>query len=99
MLIELVSEVGVDFATFIERLEDGSAEQAFRADLDLTRRYHARGFPTFLLRWQGEELLLRGYRAFREFQVVITTLTAGKLVGVAPERSAADVLHFVTVRR
>ncbi len=95
VLIELVSEMGVDVAAFIERLEDRSAEQAFRADLDLTRRYHARGFPTFLLRWQGEELLLRGYRAFREFQAVITTLTAGKLVGAAPEKSAADVLHFL----
>lgn len=95
VLIELASEVGVDVATFIERLEDGSAEQAFRADLQLTHRYKARGFPTFLLRWQGDELMLRGYQTFRQFQAVITTLSRGKLVGQAPETTAAEVLRFL----
>lgn len=95
VLIELACEVGVDVASFIERLEDGSAERAFAADREFIRRTRTRGFPTFLLRWNEGELLLRGYQTFRQFQAVITTLTGAALVGTAPAKTAEAILDFL----
>jgi len=95
VLIELASDVGLDVATFIGHLEDGSAEQAFRADLETTRRYGARGFPTFLFRYGERELILRGYQSFRGMQAVIDSLSGGKLHGQAPETTAENVLAFI----
>ncbi|MBV5265916.1 DsbA family protein [Pinisolibacter aquiterrae] len=95
VLIELANEVGVDVATFIERLNDGSAEQAFLSDRELIGRYRARGFPTFLLRWNKGELLLRGYQTFRQFQAVISTLTELSLVGTAPGKTTDALFEFL----
>jgi len=95
VLIELASEVGVDVAAFIERLDDGSAERVFAEDRALIGRWRTRGFPTFLLRWNKGELLLRGHQTFRQFQAVITTLTGSALVGTAPAKSAEAILAFL----
>jgi len=51
VLVELASDVGLDIGTFIGHLKDGSAEAAFRNDLETTSRYNARGFPTFVFRY------------------------------------------------
>jgi hypothetical protein len=61
----------------VRHFSDGSAEKAFREDLEMTRRYAVRGLPTFLLRCLDKELLLRGYQDFRAMQAVIDTLTTG----------------------
>lgn len=95
VLIELANEVGVDVATFIERQNDGSAEQAFLSDRELIGRYRARGFPTFLLRWNNGELLLRGYQTFRQFQAVISTLTELLLVVTDPEKTTDALFEFL----
>ncbi len=47
VLIELANEVGLDVSTFIGHLSDGSAEKAFREDLETTRRYGVRGRFSF----------------------------------------------------
>lgn len=95
VLIELASEVCLDIAAFIGRLNDGSAEKAFREDLETTRRYGVRGFPTFLFRYGEQELMLRGYQGFNAMQAVIGTLSGGILQGQAPEKSAERVLGFL----
>ena len=79
VLIELASDVGLDLAAFIGHLNDGSAEAAFREDLKTTRRYGARGFPTFVFRYGGRETMLRGYQRFPAMQAVIEALSAGRL--------------------
>ena len=95
VLIELASEVELDLATFIGHLTDGSAERAFRADLELTREYGARGFPTFYLRFGERALLLRGYQTFQAMQAVIETLTDGALQWRAPTPDADSLLGFL----
>lgn len=95
ILIELASEVGLDVATFIDHLNDGSAERAFREDLEMTHRYGVRGFPTFLFRYGSKELLLRGYQSFSAMQAVIDTLSGGTLQARMPEKSAENVLGFI----
>ncbi len=95
VLIELASDVGLDVAEFIRHFTDGSAENAFREDLETTRRYRVRGFPTFLLRYGDKELLLRGYQDFRAMRAVIDTLTGGTLHPQTPEPTEQNVLGFL----
>jgi predicted DsbA family dithiol-disulfide isomerase len=95
VLIELASEVGLDLATFIGHLTDGSAERAFRTDLELTRQFGVRGFPTFGLRFGERALLLRGYQTFLAMQAVIETLTEGALQWRTPIPDADGLLGFL----
>jgi predicted DsbA family dithiol-disulfide isomerase len=95
VLIELASEVGLELTIFIDHLTDGSAERAFRADLDLTRQFGVRGFPTFNLRCGERALLLRGYQSFEAMQAVIETLCEGALQWRAPTPDADGLLGFL----
>lgn len=97
VLIELASEVGVDIAAFVGHLDDGSAEKAFHDDLLTTRQYGARGFPTFLLRFGGKEIMLRGYQTFGNLQAVIATLAANQLQAHPPQKTAEALLEFLHV--
>lgn len=97
VLIELASEVGLDIAVFIGHLNDGSAEAAFRADLDTTRHYGVRSFPTFVLRFGEREVMLRGSQNFAAMQTVIDTLSGGVLRGQSPQKSAEGLLSFIRI--
>ena len=99
VLIELASEVGLDLAGFIGHLNDGSAEAAFREDLATTRRYGARGFPTFVFRYGEREVMLRGSQRFAAMQAVIDTLSGGALRGRAPQRTRQSLLDFIRTHR
>ncbi len=79
----------------VQHLNDGSAEKAFQEDLETTRRYGVRGFPTFLLRHAGKELMLRGHQNFSTMQAVIETLTGGRVQARAPESGPEDVFAFL----
>lgn len=94
VLIELASEVGLDLATLIGHLTDGSAESAFRADLALTRQFGVRGFPTFRLGYGERAVLLRGYQSFQAMQAVIEPLCAGAVQWQAPTPDADGLLGF-----
>ena len=96
VLIELANDVGVDVAAFIAHLDDGSAARAFEDDLATTRRYGARGFPTFLLRWGSKELMLRGYQSFHSMHAVISSLSGGLVKERPPEASVESILEFMT---
>lgn len=95
VLIELANETGVDIASFIERLDNGNAEQAFRDDLLMTRKYGVRGFPTFLFRWGNKEILLRGYQSYDSMSSVISSLTAGQVVPHQPAANTDNILDFL----
>ena len=95
VLIELAGEIGLDVATFIGRLNDGSAERAFNEDLDLTRRYGIRGFPTFVFRVGKRELKLGGYQDFKAIQAVIQTLCGDSIQERPPAKASEDVLGFL----
>lgn len=95
VLIELASEVAIDLTAFLGALDDGSAERAFRVDLELVRAHGARGFPTFLFRWGGRELMLRGYQSFQNMQSAIAELGGDRLAAHAPRKSTDAVLEFL----
>jgi len=75
VLIELANEAGLDISKFIERFSDGSAEEAFKQDLNITREYSVRGFPSFLVKYGDKKLLLRGYQTFDNVKSVIKRMT------------------------
>lgn len=95
ILIELASEIGLDLAAFLHSLDDGSAERAFRADLEFSRQCGVRGFPTFLLRFNGRELMLRGYQRFESFRAAVDSLTRGAQPLDQPYPSEDAILDFV----
>ncbi len=95
VLIALASDVGLDLAEFISHLRDGSAATAFQDDLATTRRYGARGFPTFVFRYGELETMLRGYQSFPAMQAVIDALSGGSLQGRPPERPPKHLLGFI----
>ncbi len=95
VLIGLASEVGLDVVKFIERLSNGSAEAAFEDDLNTARRYGAKGFPTFLVRYIEKEVLLRGYQSFDAFKSVIKTMAGDTIKEVIPDKSEKNVLGFI----
>ncbi len=95
VLISLASEVGLDVAKFISHLHDGSAEKAFHGDLALTRSLGVHGFPTFLIKYNTQQVMLRGYNDFETFVSVIHTVTHGKMNPVEPTVSDEELFDFL----
>lgn len=95
VLVELASDVGLDLEGFLKALEDGSAEKAFHADLAITARYGVRGFPTFLLSFQGKDALIRGYQSYASIRAVIASLSNGALVDRAPEKTGKAIMDYL----
>jgi putative protein-disulfide isomerase len=65
--LELASEIGVDVDAFARALDDGKAEAAFHADLDLCRSKSVTGFPTFELRRDPATARLDGWQPWDAF--------------------------------
>lgn len=95
VLIELASEAGLDVGRFLASVDDGSALAAFEKDLELTRRYGVSGFPTFLVRYGSQEILLRGHQGYDSFKAVIGQLTGGSIRETVPARTDEAVLAFI----
>ncbi len=63
----LADEIGLDHDIFLESIQNGKAEYVFRKDLAECLRREVRGFPSFLLRGFGEDILLRVYTPYQTF--------------------------------
>lgn len=101
VLVELAAEVGLDVARFLEDFSHGAAQMAFEDDLEVTARYQAHGYPTFLVRFGEKETLLRGYRKYEDFKAVMELLTNGaiheRLVPASEEAIMAFIRTYVSV--
>lgn len=95
VLVELASEVGLDVALFLEDFTSGTAQKAFEADLALTARYKAHGYPTFLVRFGEKETLLRGYKRYEEFKAVIDYLSNGTINERLVPTSEEAIMQFI----
>lgn len=95
VLISLASEVGLDVEKFVTYLHDGSAEQAFRGDLALTRSLAVSGFPSFLIKFNTQQVMLRGYNDFDTFVSVINAVTHNKMWPQEPAASDEELLNFL----
>ena len=95
VLLEIAAEVGLDVARFLEDFRDGNAGLAFERDLALTAQYGARGFPSFLVRYGQNEVLLRGYKGYEEFVAVIQHLSDGKIEALEISSNEESIMEFV----
>lgn len=95
VLIELAADVGLDIAKFIERFSNGSAEAAFEDDLRVMHSYGVRGFPTFLVKYGEQEILMRGYQSFDALKAVINSIAGDNINEIIPEKSEDSVLQFI----
>lgn len=95
VILSLANEVGLDIDKFNAHLRDGSAEQAFHGDLALTRALGVTGFPTFLIKYNSQQVMLRGYHEFDTFVSIISSVTYDKMTPVNPEISDEKLLNFL----
>ncbi len=70
---DIAEELGLNRAQFLSDLS-GPAKEAFADDQRQCLAYGARGFPTFLIRSERGERLLRGYNRFVSFAAVFDEL-------------------------
>lgn len=95
ILIELVSEVGLDVDSFLKRMNDGSAEIAFNKDLAMTKNYGVRGFPAFLIRYGEREIMIRSFQNYEAFKSIIYSLAGDEISEKIPELSEKSILDFI----
>ena len=95
VLVELVSEVGLDISQFLDDFTNGKAKAAFEEDLYTTAQYGARGFPTFLIKYGEKSMMLRGYHRYNDFKSVINNLSNGKVSELPFEPNEETVLEFI----
>ncbi len=65
--VELASEVGLDVPAFVHALDEGAAEAAFQADLEICRAKTVTGFPTFELSRDAASARLDGWQPWEAF--------------------------------
>jgi putative protein-disulfide isomerase len=96
VLLELASEVGLDIARFLDDFTHGSAQRAFEQDLAATAKYGARGFPSFLLKHEEKEMVIRGYKRYEEFKALIGHLSNGGIQERPVPADEESIMAFIT---
>lgn len=64
--VRIAEAVGLDVDVFTAALDDGSAREAFEADLTRTRRAGVRSFPTYVIAGPDGKRRSSGFRSFDE---------------------------------
>lgn len=93
--VKLAEEAGIERASFLKYLRDGSAEAAFEEDLITMRRFGIRGFPSFILEYKVVNYALHGFSPFSVFHKAIQKITEGKETIRQIERSYAVLKRFL----
>ncbi|MHB8793118.1 MAG: DsbA family oxidoreductase [Thermoleophilia bacterium] len=85
---DLAEEVGLDRRRLLADIDNGSAEQAFRDDLQLCRDNEVTGFPSYEVHVSGtEEVAMFGYHNFSAFESTFQRLAGDRL---KPREITAD---------
>ncbi len=83
---EVARETGLDVDAFTRALDDGSAERAFDADLEMARSLDVTGFPTFEVRGGATTIRVDGWQPWEAFDDLVRRL----LPDVPPVRVEAS---------
>lgn len=95
VLTSLADASGIDVSAFLENMNNGSAEGAFRGDMALGKALGVQGFPTFLVKYNNQQVMLRGFQEFDTFVSVINMISNGKLIPLHPPISDEHLLSFM----
>ena len=96
VLVELASEVGLDISQFLDEYTNGKAKAAFEEDLYTMAQHGTRGFPTFLIKFGGKSMLLRGYRRYGDFKTIICNLSNGEISELPINPNEEAVMKFIS---
>jgi predicted DsbA family dithiol-disulfide isomerase len=91
---DIAEALGYDRARFLHDLA-GPAKEAFAADLRDCYDRGIRGFPTFLVRSDGHEVLMRGYNKFPSFAAAFNSVVEAPLIEHRTPISEDAVLAFI----
>ena len=91
VLVSIASESGLDVESFLTHFKDGSAEKAFHGDMWLISGVGAHGFPTFLIKYNSSQYMLRGYNRYETFVAVINSATQGSVKPVDVEATQENL--------
>ncbi len=94
--VKLAKEIGLQQDRFIDDIENGAAEKAFKKDLQECQQRGVRGFPTFLIRGFGEEVLLRGFNSYQTFEGWFKELSKGQLKLKVLKGGSAQIFNFIS---
>lgn len=67
--------VGIDYAALRRHVDDGSARQAFSADLTETDSLRAYAFPTLFLESGDDRMTLRGAQSFQRIEAALLAIS------------------------
>lgn len=95
VLVSIASESGLDISAFLAHLHDGPTEKAFHGDMALMYGLGVHGFPTFLVKYNSSQYMLRGYNSYETFAAVIDSATQGTVKPVAAEATEENLLSFM----
>ena len=94
--VRLAESVGLDVDAFTTALDDGSARDAFEADLARTRRADVRAFPTYRIVGPEGERRLAGFRPFADLSNAVEAV-APSLFPSSPPPIRAFVARYEPV--
>ncbi len=94
--VALADEIGLNRDIFLENIQSKKAENAFREDIAECLQRGVRGFPSFLLRGFGEEILLRGYTPYQTFDNWFRELSKNQLEQKELQAGFPQVFDFIS---
>ena len=90
--VSIASESGLDVGAFLRHLNDGSAAQAFNGDRNSMAGLGVHGFPTFLVKYNSTQYMLRGYNSYETFTAVIDSATHGMIKPVKVDATEENLI-------
>lgn len=94
--VKLAEEIGLDRDKFLENIQNGKAENAFKQDLQECHRRGVHGFPSFLIRGLDEEVLLRGYTPYQTFESWFKELSNNQIKPKKLQSGSPQVFDFIS---
>lgn len=95
VLLSLAKEVGLDTKKLLKHYTDGTALEAFEKDLATTKANEVQLLPSYIVRYEGNVIVLENYQSVEDFEKAITLLCPHTITANIPEGSAENVLQFI----
>ena len=95
VLLALAKGIGLDTENLLAHYSDGTAQAAFEMDLATTKAYKVGILPTFIVRYDGKEKVLKNYQSVEDFERCIQALSNNELTSRVPEASEETIIQFI----
>ena len=96
VLAELASEAGVNMVEYFDRIENDDAKKAFEGDLALIEKYHIETLPSWLIRYDGKEVVLHGITTFDALKEAIIGISDNSVKDIVAPKTSEAVFDFIS---